>query len=130
MNKFRIFRANIPNAEGRVYPLQSLKKMIANAERGTLFLKTKAFSPALEDVIGEVTELDLEGDEVVATVKFLDVPKAKPFLSIEGKLHEQLSIAAEWITKPETTVERPDGTTEYNDILLQGVFVCPTKEKL
>lgn len=130
MNKFRIFRANIPNAEGRVYPLQSLKKMIANAEKGTLFVKTKAHSPALEDVVGEVTELQLEGDEVWATIRLLDVPKAKALEGTNGGLNEHFSIAAEWVTNPDTTIDRIDGTTEYNDMDLQGVFVCPPKEKL
>lgn len=129
MNKFRIFRANIPNAEGRVYPLQTLKKMISVAEKGTLFVKTKAYSPKLADVIGEVTELELEGDEIVATIKFLDVPQAKTFAPT-GKLIEGLSIAAEWTTNPDTTVDRLDGTTEYNDMSLQGVFVCPEKDKI
>lgn len=128
IHKYSIFKANIPNKEGRVYSLQALKEMMNTAQDGTIHVTSSEFEERLTSILATVIDMELKGDEVWATIKVIEGPGAESLnrLLCEGVL----SVAAAWSCPDDKTIDRLDGTTEYQEIQLNSLFICKAKDRI
>lgn len=118
-----LFRADAPNKAGRVYPREVLERAVRDFEKNArpilLVNPREPFDFTLDEVQGQVTDMHMQGDELMVSVDVF--PKDVDAISQVMKT-KQFSIA------PALSADVAEGRVK--ELEIKSVFICPTKDKL
>jgi hypothetical protein len=118
MRTVQILRADVPNSNGRIYPLAALERCVEQAEAGPIFGSlglTEGTSIDLSKVSHTIENLRIEGEYLVGDVTILHTP--------EGERLNALLDGVQIDFRPTGTgVIREGLITNYNLISIDAVF--------
>jgi hypothetical protein len=118
MRTVQILRVDVPNGNGRIYPLAALEQCVEKAKAGPIFGVlglTEGTSVDLSKVSHTIENLRIEGEYLVGDVTILHTP--------EGKRLDALLDGVQIDFRPTGTgVIREGLITNYNLISIDAVF--------